>query len=164
MQIRKLNVTKSIVLAFGGIICASALWAGEAWATKLLTTNNPTAMAFADGNPHIILTKTINLKKKGPVMIMYTAECRALASDTSSAVSISIVVDGKVIQPTGINLAFCTSTGATTGAWISAATQVRKILDAGSRTIQIIGQLQGFNSGETWRIDDQSLNIIVQRN
>jgi hypothetical protein len=168
MQTRKLKVTKPIVLALVGIICASALWASEAWAIKLLSKNDPVAVSFTDTDriKHVVLTKSINLNKKGPVMIMYTAECLVNSSQIDSYLSIEILIDGAVIPPTGTDFAFCSPNGQVAGGWIGAAAQVKKILTPGSHTIEIVGQAQNVDVGRSmlWRIDDQVMNIIIQKN
>lgn len=165
MQTRKLKVTKPIVLVLVGIICASALWAGEAWAIKLIGKNDPDEKIFSDDLGHVILTKVIKLKRKGPVVIMYTAECTVAGDDIFTWLNIDIRVDGTAISPTNDDNAFCTSRGdGVRGSWVSAATQVKKTLSAGNHTVEIVGLLENFVSGDSWRIDDQSLIIIVQKN
>ena len=154
MKTRKLKVAKPIVLALVGIICASALWASEAWAIRLLSKNDPIGVSFTDSDEHVVLTKFINLNKKGPVMIMYTAECVMNSSQLGAWLSIKIRIDGVTIPPTGqLN-----------GGWIGAAAQVKKILTPGRHTIEIVGEAQLVTTNMSWGIDDQIMNIIIQKN
>ena len=165
MLIQQLKFPKFMVFALVGLICASALGVGEAWAIKLLAKTDGVAKTFTDSSDHVVLTRKITLSKKGQVVIIYTAECSVNALDTVSWLDIDIRVNGTAVAPTDGDDAFCTSSGSgSLDGWVSAATQIRAVLPAGVHTIEIVGALRVFTACEQWRIDDQSLNIIIQKN
>ena len=164
MQIWRLKDAKSIAYVLAGVIFLATLGSHEAWATKLLGKTEQNSIIISNAAEHVILNKRINLAKRGPVAIIYTAECSVAAFDTSTWLNIDILINDVPLPPIGNNVAFCTSTGTNTlDGWVSAATQGRVILDPGTHTIKVVGKLVDYETGDQWRIDDQHLTLIVQK-
>jgi hypothetical protein len=164
MQIRRLRIIKPIAYVLAGVFFIASLGSQEAWAVKLLGKTEQISLIFSNKAHHVVLSKRINLEKRGPVAIIYTAECSVAAFDTKTWLNIEILINDVPLPPIGNNVAFCTSTGTNTlDGWVSAATQGRAILDPGKHTIKIVGHLVDFESGDQWSIDDQHLTVIVQK-
>lgn len=95
--------------------------------------------------------------------IQFTAECSVAGSDNISWLDLDILVDGVVAAPTTSDNAFCTDHGnAALGNWVSAATDVVVAVGAGLHSIEVRGALRVFDAGDSWRLDDKSLIVLVQ--
>ncbi len=96
-------------------------------------------------------------------MIIFNAEC-AVDGSNSDWVEIDILVDGVAVGPSASDNAFCT--GHTTGSgfadtWVSASTVVPMDFEPGNHTIEVLAFLG--NAGTSWRIDDLSLTVMLQK-
>ena len=164
MQFSQRLIARFVTYAMAGALFITALGLQEAWAVKLLGKTEQNSLIFSDSANHVTLNKKFTLNKRGPVVIIYTAECSVAALDTSTWLNIEILIDDVPLPPPGNNVAFCTSTGSNAlDGWVSAATQGRVVLDPGPHTIRIVGHLVDSDPGDQWRIDDQNLTVIIQK-
>jgi hypothetical protein len=154
-SLAKTIAAASLLLAFVGVSSASA---------EILVTASRTGDYEVPGGGYqpVPLTKgsttelTFKVEDKGPVVIIYNAEC-GVVGDTGSWLSIRILVDGQVVNPkTGGNYAFCAATGEDY-IWTSVARQSFVNLKPGSHTITVEASLQGAT---TARLDDTSLVVF----
>jgi len=164
MQNWRPKVLKLMAYAMAGVFILATLGPQEAWAVKVLGKTEQNSIIISSSEPIAVIRKKIRLQRRGPVAIIYTAECSVAAADTATWLNIDILINDVPLPPIGNNVAFCTSTGTNTlDGWVSAATQGRVILDPGTHTIKVVGKLVDYETGDQWRIDDQHLTLIVQK-
>ncbi len=122
--------------------------------TGNFTFTVPVAVPLTNGG-----ATQVTFTGSGRRTITYTAECSNNAANTTSYVTIAIVVDGIQLAPTGNNTAdaFCTSDGTSGyGGYVMTAAQGRTgNLADGTHTVQILASLAG---GAGW-LGDSALDI-----
>ena len=121
-------------------------WSHPALEQLKLTSLGAKSIAFS--NPFV-----------GTVSVTYTAECQ-LNGIRSSQVNIGVLIDGVLIQPSGLFAAFCSGQGlgVTTGHARHSIT-VAKVLASGAHSVSVHGQVVG--GGGSAFIDDST--ILIER-
>lgn len=164
MQIQKLKATNLIVLSLVGVVCASVLWAGQAWATKIISKSSAPAEQHSDTVAHTILAKSFKLRKRGRVAVFYSAECAVNSSQLTDRVVVQIFVDGVLLPVTG-SRNFCSSNGGVVlDGFAMHAQSAWKTLSPGSHTVEIVSIGIGIGGSESYWIADQNVTLIAEKN
>ena len=105
---------------------------------------------------------SFRVAESGTAAIFFTAECSVASTDTTTWLDVTILVDGIPAPGTDGDDAFCTSSGTgTDNRWVSVGRDAVVELDPGVHSVEVEAVLQGFDAGESWRIDDKTLFVLV---
>jgi hypothetical protein len=146
-----------------------SLAAGGAWAADTNSAVNTNAQLIAAGSLVILdlngagagTDLLISTPAVTELSLLFNAECSVDAADDSTYIAIEIIVNGVVIPPTGIDRAFCTSTGDNAlQHWVSAEANAYRVVGAGNHIIRARAQLVGEVAGDNGRIDDTSMIVL----
>ncbi len=164
---------KTAACTVAGLALAATLLVEQAWAVRIYwAINNSTqtsggAVVLQLGTDHagneVGESWVVKVKKAGPGVIMFNAEC-SVDGDNATSVDIDILVDGEAVGPTAAGNALCT--GHDTGSnetWVSAAVIAPTDFKPGNRKIQVRASIDSESGGGTWRIDDMSLTLILEK-
>jgi len=158
------KMKKTLKMTFFIALGALSLMAGEANATRIKSTSRGTPIIGKSGAN--LLKYRFHTSRITPAAFFYAAECAVDGGvgDTDDWLDLDIFVDGVKIRPTNGDNAFCTSKGTNKlDEWVSAATHGTKRLKAGWHTVRVTGRLVGWSAGDHFRIDDQSLIVIIEK-
>jgi hypothetical protein len=138
----------------------------QSQATIKATGTRTIADVFSDGSTHLIpLTDTgataitfTTTQRNQKVIISYSAECSVKGTDNITWLDVDTLVDGVAVPPSNSDNAFCTDHGNNSlGNWVSAVTMVVAFVPGtGTHSVQVLGTLRVFNSGDQWRLDDST--------
>lgn len=133
---------------------------------SLVGSNIQTA---SDGSAHTIVFEDgqtsidFVLFEPATVAFYFSSECTVGALDSISWLDVDIRVDGVAQAPTSDDNAFCTSKNVlgTSGRWISASADAAGTFAAGTHTVDIQAALTGWSAGESWRLAEKTLVILI---
>jgi len=99
------------------------------------------------------------LQQNAQIAIFFTVSCGVFTSaDDITFVDVDILVDSVAVPPTDLGDVFCTSGNAMS----NAARDAVVTLAPGPHTVEVSARLVAFTVGESWRIDNKSLVLVVQ--
>jgi hypothetical protein len=148
---------------------------GQAWADVIATRTNSLPTVVGDNeacatptflplnNAGSTIMNFVTTRDNQRVVATFSAECSVRAPNTTTWLSITILVDGVEIAPTQTtDNAFCTAHGNNgLDGWVSASTTgVFVVPEPGIHNVRVRGNLVGCSDtaprDDQWRIDDSS--------
>jgi len=148
------------------LVCA----AGSASArTYILSLSGATNQVETDGGIHPIefdgTNDSIDLAftASATVAFYFSAECNVGALDNQTWLDLDIRVDGVAVAPSNGDNALCTSKSvqSTTGRWVTASSDAVRSFAPGTYTIDVTGRLSGFSAGDSWRMNETILVLVI---
>lgn len=170
---RRRRSRSTAVVRMSGLVAALSLalpWAQPAAArTRLITLVGNGVQTVTDGAEHAIefdgghASVSFALDQTSTVAFYFSSECTVGALDVVSWLDVDIRVDGSAQSPTSSDNAFCTSrnVAGTTGRWISASADAFGTFAAGVHTVDVQAALSGWSVGESWRLAEKTLVIVI---
>jgi hypothetical protein len=162
------HLTHRLACTAFAVAAPLSLAVGEAWAADTNAAVNGAAQLIAAGSLVILdlnggaagTDLVVSTPGVTELAVFFNAECTVDAPDDSTWLAIEILVNGVLIPPTGVDRAFCTSTGDNAlQHWVSAAANVYRLVGAGNHVVRVRAQLVGEVAGDNGRIDDTSIIV-----
>ncbi len=155
----------TILLAAGTTLSGPAAYAR----TYQLTMVGSALQVESDAAVHSVVfdggTTSLDFRLATPstVAFFFSSECSVGASDSNTWIDLDIRVDGVSQRPTWDDNAFCTSRGSTSvnAYYRSASADAVGSFSAGVHTVDVTARLAGWSPGESWRLAEKTLVILI---